>query len=590
MGTPTLNSRKIKFVKVVASLPNESEMIQSSTRYHCDFTKFLHTMRAFPLYQFPLLCLCLAGASLAPVAAMSLDEAETALCNDSFKVRQEAEEVIRKLGMDAFDRVERLTLSDEPEIAFRARTCLPIILMDVDDQFPPDLADKLRHIDNFSGQKLNRIVDDLKALDPARPVTLIGLINHWKFKHPASGDRRERFESPLTKMERALQIALSGDGALSMLGRIHPERYQPETLALVLNTLCKVRPHDITPILALHESWIPSQPEISRLLNADGYRLEVARIVNKAPNRVEALGQLFNFPANHDLAPAQLTAVQKAVEAELRRDDILADLGQIPADRYEGATLAMILNGLCRQRPDDLAAILVLYNNWSHSHPQLAESLNADGYRLELARETDQAPNRIEAMRALLARGAKNSSSPLQLAALRKQLGSYQEDAGTFPVESLDQATGWFFFNTVGATQLDAYRKFRERFPDINESSLLSQPLEVMLLLEKSGPSVAFTYALKQNTHGGMTALAEWLHNHPELIREPLPLPQKKIGDPYSYRVVKFFRIFAPYATETEMQKNPEINSAFKILAKDADWKEVAKQARVAISEQHPNP
>ena len=540
----------------------------------------------FPfLFPFPLLCLCVAGAALAPVGAMSLDEAEAALSNDDFKVREEAEQLLRKAGMDAYDRVDRLTRSDDPEVAARARACLPVLLLGLDDRFPPDLAAKLRRIDDFRGQELEDIVGELTKLDPPRPVTLIGLHSHWLTVRP---DGAEATKNLITSLERALTPALSGDTVVAELSPLHAERYQTRTLAVVLNSLCKARPDDVPAAVPLLAGWLKNQPQLPEQLNADGYQLEIARVASAAPNRLDAFGQIFNFATGRKLSPDQQKAVQRAIDAALRRDDILTDLSQLPADRYPEDTLAIILNGLCRQRPDDLTGVMPLYDSWTRTCPKLTESLNSDGYRLELARLANTAPNRIEALRKLLNLGTKSELSPLQQAALRQQLGSYRDDAGAFPVKSLDQDTGWFFFNIFGAAQFDAYREYRTRFPDIDEAALQSQPLEVLMVLDKSGAGAALEYALKQRGHGEAMMLGEWLHTHPELIKEPLPLPDNPAGKTYPYRIVKFFRLFAPYADDAEMKKNPKIAAACDILTKDPGWSEVAKQARAVISEQRP--
>lgn len=428
----------------------------------------------------PLLCLCLAAASPAPVAAVSIDEAEVDLGSDVFKVREEAERAIRMAGIGQYDRVAKLTTSSDPEVAARARRSLPILLLDIDARFPQDLAAKLRRLDEFHGQDLEQIVAALASLDPARPVTLIGL----------------------------------------------------------------------------HSHWLASPPEF-----------------------LEATAKL-------------LEALEQSLRNALRLDQALGELERIQPERYEAASLAMVLNHLCKHQPEDLTPVLPLYERWTNQRPRLLQHLNGDGYRLEVEREARKAPNRAESLRKILLLAATSEMSSEQLAAVRRQLGTYREDATSFPVHTLDLGPAWFFFDVFGSDQggtvhLDAYREFRRRFPDIPESNLLGQPLEVLQVLEKSGPAAAFDYALKLRVHGGAMLLGEWLHARPGLIREPLPLPAIKEGEEYPYRPVKFFRIFAPYAEESEMMKHQDIMAAYEILAKDPGWRQVARQARAALAEQN---
>jgi hypothetical protein len=427
----------------------------------------------------PWLCLCLAGVSLAAPAAMTLEEAGAALGSDVFKVREQAEQVIRQAGLAQFDQIERLTHSPDPEIAARARRCLPIVLLDIDERIPADLANRLRRIDELPPPELEQIIGELQALDPPRPLTL----------------------------------------------------------------------------LALHSYWKAVMPEFT------------------------------------DTTHKLIGALENALPAALRGRDVPTEMERVQPARYGMNTLALVINGLCRTHGDEIEALLPLQACWTKAHPQLVTLLNADGYRLVICREATQAPDRSEALRQLLILGARSDLTNDQQSAVRRQLAEYREEAATLPVDSLDQDTGWYFFNVFGSDQsgascLAAYRAYRKRFPAIAESSLLGQPLEVLLVLEQAGAGAAMDYALKQSVHGGVMVLGEWLHAHPESIREPLPLPQLKEGQSYPYRTVKFFRLFAPYADEEELNRHPEIAAAFKILTKDPRWQEVAKQARGVMAEQ----
>ena len=543
----------------------------------------IRAMHASP--PFPLLCLCVAGAALLPVGAMSLDEAEAALGNEDFKVREQAEQVFRNAGMDEYDRIERLTHNDDPEVAARARTCLPVVLLGVDDQFPPELAGKLRHIDQFHSPELDEVVGELKQLDPPRPVTLIGLHSHWlTVLRPAGADALLNL---IVSLEQALTAALRDNAVLTELRQLHPERYQAQTLAMVLNGLCRNRPEDLTELLPLQKDWTLSRPQITELLSADGYRLEVARAASMASDRLDAMEKVFNFAKSHKLTKVQQKAVQFAIDAEFRRDGILGDMSRLDIRRYDTDTLALILNGLCRQYPDDLKPMLALYQDWSRSLPEITQSLNAEGYRLEVARQVQDEPDRLTALGKLIDIATQTKLSNPQQAALRRQIGTYQDVACGFPVKTLDQPTGWFFFTVFGPEQLDLYREYRARFPEIPEATLLTQPLEALLVLEKEGAGAALNHVMKpKSVYGNVTVLGEWLHEHPELIKEPLPLPDLDINTFYNDRLIKFFRILIPYADDAGMKKDPKIAAAFEILTKDPRWLDVAKQARAAMEQQ----
>lgn len=410
---------------------------------------------------------------------MSLAEAGAALGDETFAIREQAEHVIRNAGMDDYDRILQLSQSANPEVATRARLCLPIVLLAIDERIPPPLAAKLRRIDGFRGAELAPIVSELAALKPPPLMTLAGLHSYWQTVRPAN---REQTWELMSMLEKSLPAALRGDTALAVVRRMRPELYQTPTLAIVLNRLCQAQPQALPAMLALHEAW---------------------------------------------------TGV----------------------------------------------------------HPQLLGLLNADGYRLELCRATGAAPDRPAALRSLLEMGAKEVLSAVQAEAVRRQLAEYRAEASALPIGSLDRRTGWYFFSVLAADEdgqphLDAYREFRQRFPNISEAALLGQPLEVLLVLDQSGPTAAMDYALKQKVHGGVVMLAEWLHARPGLIREPLPLPEVKAQNGYPYRVLKFFRVFAPYASDAEMRNHPAIAGACDILTQDPGWQEVAKQARAVIAKE----
>ena len=432
-----------------------------------------------PTAAFPLLCLCFGGAALARLAGMSLDEAAVALGDENFKVREQAEQVIRMAGIDAYAQVARLAASDNPEVAARARRSLPTVLLEIDGDFPPDLAARLRRIDDFRGAQLEQLLTDLTGLKPPRPVTLIALHSHWQARRPDSPDATRKLNGLL---ESALLTGLRGDAVLTDLSRLRPERYEAGTLALVLDSLSKQRAEDLAPLLPLHDAW-------------------------------------------------------------------------------------------------------------TRSHPQLLQLLHADGYQLELARQASGEPTRSAALRKILNLATKRTLTNDQKSAVRKLLANYRDEAATFPVATLDQDTGWYFFDVFGPDQggqahLDSYRKFRASFPQIAAPALLAQPLEVLLVLDQSGPNEAMKYAMQQSVHGGMMLLGEWLHAHPQLIREPLPLPEIKDQQPYPYRTIKFFRLFAPYPDDAAMRQNPAIAAAFDILAKQPRWLDVATQARAVMAQQ----
>jgi hypothetical protein len=290
-------------------------------------------------------------------------------------------------------------------------------------------------------------------------------------------------------------------------------------------------------------------------------------------------------PAGGTVRHQLIEALEKAIKSTLDAPEALTEARRLRPELYQPATLGLLINEACRVQSGGLDPLLPLYDRWTAAHPQLPTLLNADGYRLELCRATNRMPTRAEALRAILDLATHTELSRVQEAAVRRQLAEYRDDAVKFPVNSLDQAAGWYFFSVLGSNQtdygfLDSYREFRARFPEIDQASLLNQPLEVLLVLEKSGASAAFEYAVRQGTHGGMMMLAEWLRAHPALIREPLPLPVVKEGQPYPYRPVKFMRIFAPFADEAAMNSEPQIAAAYEILARDPRWIQVAKQAR----------
>lgn len=273
----------------------------------------------------------------------------------------------------------------------------------------------------------------------------------------------------------------------------------------------------------------------------------------------------------------------------LQGEKSLATLNKLQPERYERETLGKVLNHMVRQTGNNLDGMLPLYVPWATAHADLTESLNVDGFRLVIAQQASTAPNPTEALRRIVTLGAGIVDSRDQLAAVRRQLAEYREVALKFPVETLDLKSGWFFYETLGnldgLAHLDGYCAYRQRFPDSAEMPLAVQPLEALRVLREDGPSAAMDFAMGQSVHGGIGLLAEWFAAHPELITEPLPLPDIAKGAEYTYRPLKFVRIFAPYLSDEELAKHPQIAAAVKILKQDSKWVEAFRQAKPAIGQ-----
>ncbi len=311
-------------------------------------------------------------------------------------------------------------------------------------------------------------------------------------------------------------------------------------------------------------------PRATTLISLHSYWLEHPEMVRQGEN-------------------AEFAAIEEAMGKSLAGKDALKSLLILEAGRYQQETLGKILNQIVRQTGDNIHPLLPLYVNWSKAHPDITTQLNADGYRLEIVQQISTAPNEIEALRSILKLGTGLGESRDRMAALRRQLAEYREVALKFPVESLDQNLGSFFFETVGslngAALLDAYCDFRRRFPDIHGTALNNQTLEVLRITREEGPSAGMDFALALGRNDGISLLAEWFREHPEAITEPLPLPDIAKGADFSYRPLKFVRIFAPYPTEAELAKHPKIAAAVKILKQDSKWVEAFRQAQPRIVE-----
>jgi len=293
--------------------------------------------------------------------------------------------------------------------------------------------------------------------------------------------------------------------------------------------------------------------------------------------------------ARQERSREQSALIEECLSKALQSRGILPALSKLAPERYRSETLGKILNQVVRQTGDRIDGMLPLYLRWSRAQEDLDKSLNSDGYRLEIAYQASTAANPTEALRRILILGAGIVDSKDRLAAVRRQLSEYRELGLKFPVETLDEQTGWFFYDTLGGldglAHLDGYCAYRKRFPGSDGMPLGSQPLEALRVLREDGPAKAMDFAMGQTVHGGVSMLAEWFAAHPELITEPLPLPDVAKGAEYTYRPLKFVRIFAPYLNEEELAKHPRIAAAVKILKQDSKWVEAFRQAQPAIAQ-----
>lgn len=411
---------------------------------------------------------------LGTAGAMTPAEAERLLADDSFAVREEAERILRGFGLEGYERVARLLEDSDPERATRAWRTLPILLLDIDERWPGELAEALRYLDR---------------------QTL---------------------------------------------------RAREQTLA----ALAEITPMRLTTLAGLH-AFLVSQP----------------------------------LPDEH-LGAAGLHLVEELLVRALRQDGAPAAAATLVAARYPEDTMARLANLAARARGEDLAGMSAAYAAWTEAHPGLVERLDGEGYRLEILRLTAGVVDPRERLAGLLAMGTAVTGSRDRMAALRRELGFYRETAEQFPVAELDQETAWFFFDVYGNEQgiglIQAYREFRERHPELPAHQLAGQPLETLRVLEDEGAAAAMDHALALGVHGGIMVLATRLHAEPWLIREPLPLPAIKDGDPYPYRSTKFFRVFAPYPDDEALRReNPALADAVEVLYGNPDWREVARQARI---------
>ncbi len=293
--------------------------------------------------------------------------------------------------------------------------------------------------------------------------------------------------------------------------------------------------------------------------------------------------------ARQESSREQGALIEDCLTKALQAGAVLPTLSQLHPERYRSETLGKILNQVVRQTGDKIEGMLPMFQRWSQAHVDLEKSLNSDGFRLAIAQQASTAPNRTEALRRILILGAGIVDSQDRLTAVRRQLAEYRDVGIKFPVETLDQQTGWFFYDTLGGldglAHLDGYCAYRTRFPASEKMPLAAQPLEALRVLRIDGPAAAMDFAMGQTVHGGMSLLAEWLAAHPELITEPLPLPDVAKGAEFTYRPLKFVRIFAPYLTEKELAEHPQIAAAVKILKQDSKWVEAFRQAQPAIAQ-----
>jgi len=408
------------------------------------------------------------------VGAMTLAEAERLLADDSFAVREEAERVLRGVGLGGYERVARLLEDSDPERATRAWRTLPILLLDIDERWPGELVESLRYLDRQT----------LRAREQA------------------------------------------------------------------LATLAEITPLRLSTLAGLH-AFLVKQPLPDHHRGAAGFHL-----------------------------------VEELLVRTLREDAAAAAVDALVAARYPEDTIARLANLAARARGEDLAVMVAAYAAWTEAHPGLVERLDGEGYRLEILRLTAGVADPRERLANLLSLGATVAGSRDRMAALRRELGFYREVAGRFPVAGLDQETAWFFFDVYGNEQgiglIQAYREFRERHPDLPAHQLAGQPLETLRVLEDEGAAAAMDHALALGVHGGIMVLATRLHAEPWLVREPLPLPAIKAGDPYPYRSTKFFRVFAPYPDDGALKReNPAVADAVEVLYGNPEWREVARQARI---------
>lgn len=306
-----------------------------------------------------ILALLLAVAASPAASGLSIEEAVANMANEDFAVREAGEEFLRGLALDDAPKVEALSQSADPEVAFRARRALLYVRLRLNDSFPADLAKKIARLPETSRHEARATVEQVLGLQPPSLLTLVGL--HSEMLANAHRYSRVGGES-LNALGDAISNAASSKTEPLQIAEIRPQIYRDETLALLANGFAKRHANNLESIVAVYSSWIAKRPGMLPLLAGAAIPLELARIQAAAAGTDAQIPQMLSLARSFP-NPSDQRKVILARATQLLRSSPKFPIESL--DREQGYTLFAALEDSWDPQMD-----LTAYRNFRQRFPE----------------------------------------------------------------------------------------------------------------------------------------------------------------------------------------------------------------------------
>lgn len=282
----------------------------------------------------PLLVAVLVLGWVMPAAAEpSLAEAVANLNAEDFRVREDAEAVLRGLKPEEEATLVELTGSSDPEVAFRARRALMYVRLGMNGGFPEDLARQIASLPEQSRRESSATMARVLGLHPLPLLTVAGL--HTELLNGAYKYNRVE-PMQLSALSEAIIATAANRNQPVEMAKLRPEIYHNETLACLVTGYARLSANNFGAILPTYAKWVEKRPALVAMLNGPAVQLEMARITSLGKDPAQQIPRLLTLARNFP-NPSEQRKVVLARMVQLLR--ATSDFPLESLDRDQGYTL-----------------------------------------------------------------------------------------------------------------------------------------------------------------------------------------------------------------------------------------------------------
>lgn len=197
----------------------------------------------------------------------AIEDAVKSLGDENFKHREQAEAQLKEAGFGALPLVEPLLLSEDPEIALRAKRIRDWVICGIDERIPAALAADLPRFDALPMERRSAVVSELAGLKPPHVSGLVNL--HSRL-----------FAMRLTDDERGPLLAMVENGIRSSaapkdLAKFGQWPLHIRTRALLVNLAAS---RQAAGLRETYAAWHKREPGLRAHLDGNAVMLEVDRL------------------------------------------------------------------------------------------------------------------------------------------------------------------------------------------------------------------------------------------------------------------------------------------------------------------------